>query len=200
MAITDLTPGFSDPVRDAAVSFRIILDAMARPGEVKSLPVVAPVPAPLNAAAVCVALSLLDSDTPYWLAPDLRNDRIIGHLSFHTGAPFEPDYKKAQFAFFPVEDLATVMQDLSIGTDEYPDRSATAVALVAGFGATGGVRLTGPGIETANDLSPVGVTPAGWKALERNSILFPLGVDILFAGPESLAAIPRSTRLTELEA
>ena len=105
MTLTDLAPGFADPVRDAAVSFRTILDAMARPGELKLLPVKAPVPAPLNGAAVCIALSLMDPDTPYWLAPDLRNDRIIGHFSFHTGAPFDADIAKAQFAFFPVADL-----------------------------------------------------------------------------------------------
>ena len=200
MSLTDLAPGFADPVRDAAVSFRTILDAMARPGDVKSLPVTAPVPAPFNAAAICVALSLLDPDTPYWLAPDLRNDRIIGHFSFHTGAPFEADIHKAQFAFFPVADLARVMKDLSIGTDEYPDRSATAIALVPGFDSAGGVRLAGPGIETTCDFAPGGMTTDAWNALERNAMLFPLGVDTIFAGPDSLAAVPRSTRLTQLEA
>ena len=200
MSLTDLAPGFADPVRDAAVSFRTILDAMARPGDVKSLPVTAPVPAPFNAAAICVALSLLDPDTPYWLAPDLRNDRIIGHFSFHTGAPFDADIAKAQFAFFPVADLPQVMLDLAIGTDEYPDRSATAIALVPGFDVVGGARLVGPGIETTCDFAPGGMTADAWDALERNAMLFPLGVDTIFAGPDSLAAIPRSTRLTRLEA
>ena len=200
MTLTDLAPGFADPVRDAAVSFRAILDAMARPGELKLLPVKAPVPAPLNGAAVCIALSLMDPDTPYWLAPDLRNDRIIGHFSFHTGAPFDADIAKAQFAFFPVADLPQVMLDLAIGTDEYPDRSATAIALVPGFDVVGGARLAGPGIETTCDFAPGGMTADAWDALERNAMLFPLGVDTIFAGPDSLAAIPRSTRLTRLEA
>ncbi|MAO91670.1 MAG: phosphonate C-P lyase system protein PhnH [Rhodospirillaceae bacterium] len=200
MTLTDLAPGFADPVRDAAVSFRTILDAMARPGELKLLPVKAPVPAPLNGAAVCIALSLMDPDTPYWLAPDLRNDRIIGHFSFHTGAPFDADIAKAQFAFFPVADLPQVMLDLAIGTDEYPDRSATAIALVPGFDVVGGARLAGPGIETTCDFAPGGMTADAWDALERNAMLFPLGVDTIFAGPDSLAAIPRSTRLTRLEA
>ena len=200
MTLTDLAPGLADPVRDAAVSFRTILDAMARPGELKLLPVKAPVPAPLNGAAVCIALSLMDPDTPYWLAPDLRNDRIIGHFSFHTGAPFDADIAKAQFAFFPVADLPQVMLDLAIGTDEYPDRSATAIALVPGFDVVGGARLAGPGIETTCDFAPGGMTADAWDALERNAMLFPLGVDTIFAGPDSLAAIPRSTRLTRLEA
>ncbi len=200
MTLTDLAPGFADPVRDAAVSFRTILDAMARPGELKLLPVKAPVPAPLNGAAVCIALSLMDPDTPYWLAPDLRNDRIIGHFSFHTGAPFDADIAKAQFAFFPVADLPQVMLDLAIGTDEYPDRSATAIALVPGFDVVGGARLAGPGIETTCDFAPGGMTADAWDALERNAMPFPLGVDTIFAGPDSLAAIPRSTRLTRLEA
>jgi alpha-D-ribose 1-methylphosphonate 5-triphosphate synthase subunit PhnH len=173
---------------------------MARPGELKLLPVKAPVPAPLNGAAVCIALSLMDPDTPYWLAPDLRNERIIGHFNFHTGAPFDEDVTKAHFAFFTVADLARVMKDLSIGTDEYPDRSATAIALVPGFNAAGGVRLAGPGIETTCDFAPGGMTADAWDALERNAMLFPLGVDTIFAGPDSLAAIPRSTRLTRLEA
>ena len=44
------------------------------------------------------------------------------------------------------------------------------------------------------------MTTDAWNALERNAMLFPLGVDTIFAGPDSLAAIPRSTRLTQLEA
>ncbi len=83
---------------------------------------------------------------------------------------------------------------------DYPDRSATAIALVPGIVVVEGARLAWPGIETTCAFAPGGMTSDAWDDLELNAMLFPLGVDTIFAGPDSLAAIPRSTRLTRLEA
>jgi len=48
-------------------------------------------------------------------------------------------------------------------------------------------------------LAPTGITGAAWGILAQNAELYPLGIDTIFAGPDSLAALPRSTRLTDWE-
>lgn len=195
MTVMDLLPGFDDPVRDAAVAFRAVLDAMARPGRIKALPVRPEAPQPLNAGAVTLALSLLDGDTPLWLSPALRSREVVDTLRFHTGAPIVEDAEAARFAFLPVGEVASVLEHLPIGTPEYPDRSATAVMLTEGFEAPEGRTLIGPGIDGSATLSVQGLTDDGWAALSRNAALYPLGVDTIFAGPDSLAALPRSSRI-----
>lgn len=199
MAVVDLIAGFSDPVRDSAITFRAILNAMARPGRITFLPVMPPVPNPMNGGAVCVALSLLDSDTPVWLGQGLRSNAVCDHLRFHTGAPIIDDPAQARFAFFDASEITSVSGQLPVGTPDYPDRSATAVVMVPGFSECGGACLTGPGVDVQCRLAPNGITSAAWGMQAQNAELYPLGIDTIFAGPDSLAALPRSTRLTDWE-
>lgn len=193
----ELLPGFENPVRDAAVAFRAILDAMARPGRVNGLPVIPEAPAGLNAGAAVVVLSLLDGDTPVWISPSIRSEALEGYLRFHTGASIVSDPEAARFALFPASEAAEVLERLPIGTPEYPDRSATAILLVDGLNTAQGKVLTGPGIEGSARLSVTGMTAGGWEALSRNAALYPLGIDSVFAAPDSLAALPRSTTISE---
>src|SRR4051794_12499917 len=82
----DLSPGFADPVTSAQACFRAVLDAMARPGRIKTVPEVA-APAPVCAAAGAVLLTLVDPETPLWLDPKAVAARAW--IAFHTGAPLE---------------------------------------------------------------------------------------------------------------
>ena len=196
MTVQELTPGFSDPVRDAAVSFRCLLNAMSRPGLVRALPVQPDCPAPFNAGATVIALSLLDADTTVWVADSLASPAVTAHIAFHTGAKPVATVEDAAFVFAPIADLAGLLPQLSIGTPEYPDRAATLIALVDGFGGTEGRTLSGPGIDGMTEMAPIGLDAAGWDVLSMNAGLFPLGVDTFFAGPSSVAALPRSTRIS----
>jgi alpha-D-ribose 1-methylphosphonate 5-triphosphate synthase subunit PhnH len=92
---TTLTPGFADPVMDAQLCFRSVLDAMARPGQVHAVQGVSP-PAPLCVAAGAVLLTLADHETPLWLDPGAA--RATAWIAFHTGAPVEPA-ARAMFGF-----------------------------------------------------------------------------------------------------
>ena len=85
-------------------------------------------------ASAAVALTLCDFQTPVWLSPDLRNDKVVHYLRFHTGAPIVDELEEAHFAFLPRQ--RTSCRRLTLfaqGTHEYPDRSATLVIQVAGL-------------------------------------------------------------------
>jgi alpha-D-ribose 1-methylphosphonate 5-triphosphate synthase subunit PhnH len=182
-------------VRDAAILFRTILEAMSHPGKILSLPVLPEAPRPLNSGTVAAALTLLDGGTFVWLESDFDIKRVRQHLSFHCSSSIV-DLEKAQFAVLEAKSLASIAPGLSKGTPDYPDRSATAIVQVDGFDGDKSVTLSGPGIETITRFSPRGFDLATWKALILNSELYPLGFDTLFTSDRAIAALPRSTRIS----
>jgi alpha-D-ribose 1-methylphosphonate 5-triphosphate synthase subunit PhnH len=99
-----LSPGFADPVTDAQLCFRAVLDAMARPGQVHRVGGVE-APAPLCVAAGAALLTLVDHETPLWLDPAAAAARTW--IAFHCGAPFSGP-SQAAFA------LALALPDFSI--------------------------------------------------------------------------------------
>ncbi|MFV0474065.1 MAG: phosphonate C-P lyase system protein PhnH [Pikeienuella sp.] len=180
-----LSGGFGDPSADAAFAFRAALDAMARPGTIRDIAGAAP-PPPLSPAAGALMLALCDPETPVWLAPSLATEDVRRWLAFHAGAPLAPR-AEARFAFGRWEEMAP-LSDFAIGTDEYPDRSATLVVEVGAL--EGDDRLTGPGIETEAFLRLP--DPAAHRA---NRALFPLGLDVFLTCGARLAALPRTVRV-----
>jgi alpha-D-ribose 1-methylphosphonate 5-triphosphate synthase subunit PhnH len=190
-----LAPGFANPPLAAQAVFRRLLDAMARPGTVASLEA-PPAPPPLAAAAGAIALTLCDADTAVWLDPALRTSEVIAWLRFHAGCRIVEAPEAAAFAF-GAEASALPLDRLSTGSDEFPDRSATAVLQVARFGAGTLLTLTGPGIETTATLHVEGL-PTGFIAWRRgNHTAYPRGVDVILAAGTAIAALPRSTVVTE---
>ena len=185
-------PGFDSPVQDAQASFRAVLDAMAHPGRIVRLPRSLPSAPPLGGAATAVALSLCDADTPVWL--DAASAGAADYLAFHCGAPRAATPGAASFVF--VADHATMppLGDFSLGTDEYPERSATLVIEVPSLGAGEGVRLRGPGIAGEARLGVGGLPERFWAERDAIAELFPRGLDVVFACGDTLAALPRSTR------
>ena len=186
---TLLDGGFADPARDAALAFRAVLDAVARPGTAARL---APAhgPAPLSPAAAAVLLTLVDRTTPLHLAGAHDNPALRRWIAFHCGAPLVPP-AEASFALGTWPALMPVDR-FAIGTPEYPDRSATLIVDDADEGQTGAqaVTLTGPGINgTGSARLP---DPAAFAA---NHARFPLGWDAILTRGDSLTALPRSTEV-----
>lgn len=191
-----LPTGLPDPVIDSQRIYRAVLDAFSRPGQPCPLPVLPPAPPPLSPSAGAVLLALADLDAPVWLDAAATGETAAAWLRFHSGAPVvgAPDH-----ATFAVIGDAAGLDDLDVfplGTPEYPDRSATLIVQVAGFADGTTVILRGPGIRGAQRLSIEGLPPAFWSAWEANTALFPQGVDVLFAGPDSVVGLPRTTRAT----
>lgn len=194
-AAPQLAPGFGDPVHDAQRCFRAILDAMAHPGRVVELPAApaSELPAPLRAGAASVALTLCDLDTPVWL--DARTAGASPYLSFHCGCPIVETPAEARFAF--ARDLGALppLMSFALGSDEYPDRSATLVLEVGGLVEDSGMRLSGPGIRDAARLGVAGIPHRFWEERALLGELFPRGLDMLFVQGGWLAALPRTTRV-----
>lgn len=64
-----LQPAFTLAVQDAQHSFRRLLKAMSEPGVIVSLQQLQHGWQPLNVASTSLLLTLVDHDTPVWLAP-----------------------------------------------------------------------------------------------------------------------------------
>lgn len=190
---------FTNAAIEAAHAFRSIMQAMSRPGVPVDMTAAIHAPAPLNATAAAVALTLCDFQTPVWLAPSLRHQDVERYLKFHTGAPITGNPEEAQFAFVSDVHEQPDLQRLSPGTHEYPDRSATLVLQVPGFRRMDAV-LSGPGIKGRVHFGVEGLGQPFWAAMAENHARFPMGVDVILAAPGGIAALPRSTavRLGEM--
>ena len=198
MSALAITAGFADPVIEAQAHFHALMNALARPGSIQSFPAALDAPAPLTPELAAVALTLADHEATLWLDETLAASRpVVDYLRFHTGARLVADPGEAAFAL--VVDVAGMpsLASFAQGTDEYPDRSTTIIAAVETIASEGALELTGPGIEdrTRFDLSP---RPAGLAAqLAANRAQFPRGVDLVFVGAREVAALPRTTIVSE---
>lgn len=186
--------GFDDAVLDGRRVFRALLGALAQPGRIQEVEAELDAPPPLFAASASLCLALLDHETPLWL--DARADTAVvrEYLRFHCGCSFAAAPKEACFALIAEPATMPRLDAFEIGTDEEPERSATLILQVNGFETGREMLLTGPGIESERRLRTDSVSPAFLDELAANHAIFPRGVDTIFAGPRSIAAIPRSTK------
>ena len=188
--VTVLAPGFSDPGHDAQRLFRAVLDGFAHPGRIISLPDPPAGPGTISPATAAYLLTLVDRDTPLWLAPEFDLPAVRDFVRFHTGAPIVARRDEAVFAVL-AHDTAS-LDGFAIGTDPYPDRSATLVIEVPVLGAGAARRWRGPGIDGQAAVAVGGLGADFWQAWADNHALFPCGVDVVFAAGSQLLALPRS--------
>ncbi|HEV7286215.1 MAG TPA: phosphonate C-P lyase system protein PhnH [Kaistia sp.] len=199
MSALAITAGFADPVIEAQAHFHALMNALARPGSVQPFPAALDAPAPLTPELAAVALTLADHEATLWLDETLAASKsVVDYLRFHTGARLVANPSDAAFAL--VADVAAMptLASFAQGTDEYPDRSTTIVVAVETLAAGGDLELTGPGIEdrTRFGLSP---RPAALAVqLAANRAKFPRGVDLVFVGAHEVAALPRTTLVSEV--
>ena len=192
-----IAEGFSDRVHDAQQTFRAVLEAMARPGQVVAVPPHLPPNTPLPTTMAAVALALADGDTPIYLGDHLATDAAREYLRFHTSAPIAATARDASFLLLAAADALAGIEGAKIGEDAYPDRSATLLIAVDAFDVGAGPRLRGPGIRDSIRLTPQPLAAEFWSAAARNHARYPLGVDFVFCGPDAVAALPRSTHIGE---
>jgi alpha-D-ribose 1-methylphosphonate 5-triphosphate synthase subunit PhnH len=187
---SNLSPGFADPVAGAQSCFRAVLDAMARPGQVRAVTGVS-APAPLCTAAAAVLLTLADHETPLWL--DAAAEPARSWIAFHTGATIGPA-ARAMFAMaLSLPDLA----EFSNGADEMPETSATVILQVASLASGHRYRLEGPGLRESIVVTIDGL-PADFAATwQRNHALFPRGIDLILCAGDQLTALPRGVTVKD---
>jgi alpha-D-ribose 1-methylphosphonate 5-triphosphate synthase subunit PhnH len=195
-----LSPGFANPVFDCQAVFKSVLMAMARPGEVNAIKPVLTPPAPLTPAAAAVALTVLDYETLVWLDAALAAaSEAVQWIKFHTGARIAAEPGEAAFALISDPANMPPITVFTSGTLEFPDRSATLILQVENIGDGEVFVLSGPGLASTQKFSAAPLPRNIATQLVENSALFPCGVDLIFATPESIAALPRSTRIARKE-
>ncbi len=194
--MTDIKPGFRDPVLDSQAVFRAVLDAMARPGRLQKVALLDEAPAPLAPATAAICLALVDQDTPLWIAPDLRSQAAETFLKFHCGCPIVDDRSKAAFAIASAGKLPS-LDGFAIGDDAYPETSTTVIVQTDGLATEGELTLSGPGIKDTHRLAVTGLRAGVWREWNENGVLFPCGIDLILADGATLAALPRTINVTE---
>jgi alpha-D-ribose 1-methylphosphonate 5-triphosphate synthase subunit PhnH len=186
----ELAAGLADPPHDAQRLFRAVLEAMSRPGRIVELAEAPEGPAGLGPAATGCLLTLADRDTPLWLAPAFDREAVRDYFRFHAGTPLASERAQATYALAG-HDIAD-LDGFAIGTDTYPDRSATLVIEVPSLDEGHARTWRGPGIAGACTVALSDMADSFWQAWSENHALFPCGVDILFVAGRRLVALPRS--------
>lgn len=180
-----------------AKHFRIIMDAMARPGTLRTVAGDIGAVGPLNRAAAMIALTLCDHETPVWFDPALATNEVVEFIRFQCGSPIRQAPDDASFAFFATCPTSETLDRLALGTPAYPDRSATVIMQSASLKNAGDRVLSGPGIKAPLAFEADGVSETFWEWWDRNTARFPLGIDVLFASDQALSALPRTARAKE---
>ncbi|HTO33208.1 MAG TPA: phosphonate C-P lyase system protein PhnH [Pararhizobium sp.] len=190
---------FADPVFQSQSVFKALMDAMARPGTILPLGAAAHPPAPLGAGAGAIALTLCDDGTPVWLSTALAASTVPAWLSFHTGAPLTDVRPEARFAFVEQGGLVPGFDQFALGTQEYPDRSATLVLEIAALQGGPAFTATGPGIREEITVAPAGLPDIFLTLWNENRALFPRGVDLILVAGTDVLCLPRTTKLRRRE-
>lgn len=192
---TQLAEGFGDPVTASQKHFRHLLEALSRPGRIVELAAELPAPpAPLSRGSYALLLSLLDYETPLWLA---EAGEAVASLRFHCGCPVTQRTGEAAFAVAPAGEMPA-LGEFAQGTPDYPDRSTTLLLEVGALGEGGKeLVLRGPGIERSAVLAVSGLDAGLIGQLRDNHRSFPQGVDIVLVAGARIAGLPRSTEVGE---
>ena len=186
-------------LHDAQADFRVLLDSMARPGQLRqfSAPAV-PSPAPLNTASSIVAMTLLDSEVEHHATA--FPDGISRYITANTGSPTATP---ADAAFLFLSD-ATHLEALAAartGELAYPELGATVVLQLEALSATPlpnslALTTTGPGVDGALTFHASGIDSAFLTLLANRNAEFPLGLDLILTAGNTLVSIPRSQKLS----
>ncbi len=192
---TTLVKGFSQPVHDAQVVFRQVLNAMSEPGLWQNLPKDV-VFSNLYSSTTALLLALLDADTPLWLTEKCRTADIKDNLTFHCGCPLVCEQEKAHFAVLDCDDFLN-MQSMNFikGSDRYPDQSTTIILQLPQSGIQNSTIWQGPGIEQTREcILPI---PNAFWAKRNDLIEFPRGIDFILTYQDSVMGLPRTTQVSE---
>lgn len=174
------------PVPDAFeartnATFEALMWALSRPGTVQVLP---------TSGVAGIAEALLDRECRVFCDDPALADRIDS-----LGAA-RVDLKLADHCFVSLDAALERLAHIAVGSALYPDDGATLVAQ-ARFGTGQRLRLSGPGIETAAEISLDGIAPAFW-AMRAALCRYPAGFDLFLICGTQVIGLPRSTTIEVL--
>jgi alpha-D-ribose 1-methylphosphonate 5-triphosphate synthase subunit PhnH len=194
--LQNIVAGFDHEAFGSQAVFRVALDALSHPGRVFDMPLETALPRQGHGAAAAMLLGLLDADTTLWLSPSLASSDAPVWLRFHTGCQIVADAAEAQFVWVAQGDDMPQLSKLQLGSDAYPDQSATCVLEVDSLHSDPSAwRLQGPGIPTERSLRVRGIAPEFALQWAGNHASFPRGVDVYLCTATQIAGLPRTTRI-----
>ena len=186
-------PGLTDPVGQATEVFRALLSAMAQPARACDIDLDLACVGRAHPASLAVLLTLADTETPVCLVGSTELE-LGSFLRFHCGCPLTEHPQNAALGLISEPVLACRAFEFPIGSDEYPDTSATVILEVGSLVAGPRQTIKGPGIRSAVEFAPA-VDAEFWSAWHTNTQLYPRGIDVIFTCANEIAALPRSSRL-----
>jgi alpha-D-ribose 1-methylphosphonate 5-triphosphate synthase subunit PhnH len=209
----------------STLTFRALLDALARPGKINQLEnphFLGKAPSYfsqttasdtlINMYALGALLALLDRETTFIMAADgqwlPRTDSAVQWTMLRSGSN-AVNAERAAFAFFCDGGNGELLAQLSVGTLLEPELSATAIycveQLASGEDAAEKqedsitLELRGPGIQELRTASVVGLSESDIEAILFARQNYPLGIDVyLVDGAGRCLGLPRTTRIRVL--
>ncbi|WP_299234784.1 phosphonate C-P lyase system protein PhnH [Natronomonas sp.] len=171
-----------DPVHDTRRTFDGLLEAMSRPGTVRT------VPAPADHA---VLATLVDHEITVSTDDDAVLDALSGQGRLDPADPADADIVHVR------EHAETDVGACKRGSLIEPANGATVVYRVEALadvsdGTT--VTLSGPGVDETTALS-VSLPASALSTLAEAQSAYPRGIDAVFASEDRLAAVPRSATM-----
>ena len=185
------------PAYASQATFRHLMDAFAHPCEIVTIRG-GSAPAQLAPATAAILLCLADFETPVWLDPVLNVADVANWIRFHTGAPLVEARNKAAFAIIGNSRNSPAFADFALGSDEYPDRSATLIFQIDRF-AGPSFRVRGPGIKRTRTFAAEPLPDDFAVRLSFNREFYPRGVDVILVAGEQAEVLPRSVHVTKGE-
>lgn len=188
--------GFARPVFESQGTFRVILEAMSRPGRAVKIPVQAGGPQGWPGSLSALVLTLCDMDTPLWLDAAANTPDALRFLRFHCACPVVARPEQAAFAVvLDVQDMIS-LGEFALGSAEYPEKSSTLLLYSPLLGLGGEtLRIHGPGVDGEEEL-PLSWLPENFVEQWRvNAGLFPRGVDVILVGDDAIVGLPRTLKL-----
>ena len=184
-----------DEVFDAQEHYRLILDSMARPGKINTLP---PLninePMDINNASALIAFALLNTDASF-CAPE--DETVSNFIKLHTSAKVA-EMENADLVFVSGLRDDDFISSLKTGTLPYPENSATVIADVTRISAAAmsnclQLTLKGPGVKDTATVYVAGLSTVLLDDLKEQNLEFPLGIDLMLTDSHNqMICIPRS--------
>ncbi|WP_307225007.1 phosphonate C-P lyase system protein PhnH [Pectinatus haikarae] len=186
-----------DKVLDAQQVYRLLLDAMARPGKINTLSMSECLKPPrgLQSGTAAVALTLLDQGTGFCFLSAGRQEP--DYLTANTGAAAQSVDVAELIIFSGCE--CVQLDKVCCGSLLSPEQGATLLIMVEELSSTEGrlcLRLTGPGIRNHCDLFINGLALKNLETISCMNKEFPLGIDVIYTDKSgNVACIPRSSSM-----
>jgi alpha-D-ribose 1-methylphosphonate 5-triphosphate synthase subunit PhnH len=186
------TPTLTPRAEREQRTFRTLLDTMARPGTLRTLPLAEP---GVQSALVAIAEALVDHEVTFAVFPE-RAD-LADAILRQTGS-FAATVERADYVFTEPESLADALRQAKEGSPEYPDAGATVICRINSLTEGEALTLSGPGIRDSARIHVEGFWGEARAAFAERNALPPLGLDLVLVSPDGgVVCLGRYTRIQE---